>query len=273
MSCIDEDYVEECPTLQHQAEVIFSTQALLRTRTSSDGNQWVDTDRVGIFMLNADGTLPGSLIDGAENRQYAVSSQNATTGTTYFTPVSDADNIYYPQSGYVDFIACYPYKPTGTGGISNAGLYPIDVHNQSDPSAINLLYAKTTNKSKNQNEVNLTFEHILCKLTLNVTKDMGLGNVNFANLTATIDGMPATADFALNTKQLTPGSPDSFLARKTTTAFGYEATFEAILIPTETGVRSVTFAVGNIRYKWDIPPATAFHSGAHYVYTLTVKAT
>jgi endonuclease G len=253
--------------------VLFSTAVdMPRIRTSADGNQWDSADRIGIFMLTSSGALPGSIIQNADNRQYAVFPES-NAATAFFTPAdADADKIYYPQTGNVDFIAYSPYKPTGANGISNAYTYPIDISDQSDPEALNFMYAKTANVSRSHDAVELDFIHLLSKLTLNIVKGTGMENADLTNAKATINGMSTTADFALTDGSLTPGQVTSFQARKTPTASGYDATFEALIIPSSSGSRSVVFQVGSIRFKWVIPDNAILSSGKRYSYDLTISA-
>jgi hypothetical protein len=249
--------------------VRFSTAAdTPHLRTSVDGNEWVSDDRIGIFMLTTGGTLPNNISENADNLQYEA-SPTGNAAMAYFTP-ADADYIYYPQIGNMDFIAYYPYKAVGANGISSNYVYPVDVSDQSDPAAINCIYAKTTNISRSHNAVELDFTHLLSKLTLNLIKGTGMENVNLANATATINGMPVTAEWALTDGSLTPIQTTSFQARKAPTAVGYDATFEALLIPSNSGSRNVVFQIGSLRFKWAIPDDAVFGSGQHYSYDLTL---
>ncbi|MDR0836258.1 MAG: fimbrillin family protein, partial [Tannerella sp.] len=80
--------------------------------------------------------------------------------------------------------------------------------------------------------------------------------------------------FSLSDFSLTPGQAQPFQARKTATASGYDATFEAYLIPSATvsGKRSVIFKVGGVLYEWIFAENVLFDSGKHYTFELTMMA-
>jgi endonuclease G len=251
--------------------VVFSASMdMPATRTEGGGNKWQGSDEVGLFMLATGGSLAGDIVNNADNRLFVAIPINSGS-EALLDPADPSFTIYYPHVGRMDFIAYYPYKTKGTGGISSDYRYPVDVTDQSSPAALDLLYAKRTNVPKSPAAVVLPFEHQLSKLTLLVKRDNSLGNADFTALSATITGMPATASFNLDNRQLTPGSASPIQMLKVSTAAN-EATFEAILIPTAAGAgRQIAFTTNNYLYLWDIPADVSFEKGRHYTYTLRVR--
>jgi hypothetical protein len=267
-SCAVEDSEREIITDSREPVVFSAPQVTPQTRTTADGNRWVSGDRTGIYMLTAGGSLPADIVENAGNRCYAVSS-GAGSSVASFAPVDPAaDLIRYPPSGRVDFVACYPYKATGSGGIDGSGYYPVDVSNQNNPAAIDLLYAKVTGAGKGDNPVSLPFEHVMSRLVLNVEKGTNIIDTDFADVTATVSGMPVKAGFSLSNGQFIPEGAVSFSMRKVAAAAGYLATFEAVVIPTAGGDRSVTLQFYNNKYVLKIPAADAFQPGKRYTYTV-----
>ncbi|MDR1103123.1 MAG: fimbrillin family protein [Tannerella sp.] len=265
--------VEEPITTDSRVPVVFSApQVTPQTRTSADGDRWVSGDRTGIYMLTSGGALPADVVENAGNRCYAVSSGAGSSIATFVPVDAAADMIRYPSSGSVDFVACYPYRATGgSDGIDSGGNYPVDVSNQNNPAAIDLLYARVTGRSKNDNPVSLPFEHVMSRLVLNVKKGTGIIDSDFADLTATVSGMPAKAKFSLSNGQFTPEGNTDFQMRKVATAAGSNATFEAVVIPTAGGTRSVTLQFYSNKYVWNIPATDTFQPGKRYTYTITVN--
>lgn len=240
-----------------------------RTTTDANGNtRWLPNDQVGIFMLTTGGSLPG--ITGADNRLFKVSNFSVSEA---LTPGDGGTEIYYPRSGTVDFIAYYPYRATPP---SDPYIYEVSVADQTDPAAIDVLYAKATNVAKSKTAVNLDFEHAMSMITLNVKAGDGINPADVQNLAATavkIGSMPLTADLDLHSGTLTSGAAGDFNPLKTATTATYNATFSAIIVPQPTGGsgRTVVFTVGGSPYTWAIPAGDTFLAGTNYAYPVTVQ--
>ncbi|MDR2809710.1 MAG: fimbrillin family protein, partial [Tannerellaceae bacterium] len=249
----------------------------LKTRTTAGGNEWVQNDGVGIFMVMANGQITNSTDCLADNKKHTIT--NTTTGE--MAP-DGGTPIYYPQSGTVDFVAYYPYgdKGTNAGQVNGSTyIYKVSVADQNAPAAIDVLYAKKEGVSKSKTvPVDLQFSHALSKITLNVTNGEGITAGDISGLTAdkvVFKGMPIEASIALQDGTVTAGSDlsQTFNPLKATAPpSGYQATFSAILVPQAgTSGRTVTFTAGGTPYIWTIPNSDVFSSGRHYTYTITVK--
>ncbi len=229
----------------------------ITTRVS--GTTWDDGDAIGIFMVN-NGTT--DVVSGSGNRQYSFNG-------SVFQP-SSGNDIYYPEDGSkVDFIAYYPYK-TGQSGFS----YSISLANQSSPTAIDLMTAKTVSGyDKNNTNVPLAFSHQLSKLIINVVKGTGMTSVDFTGMTVSVEGMPLTASFALTDGTIGNINLGNFAPRTVTAGVQYDA----ILIPQTAGVysgRKVVFSIpGENDLIWTIPDATPFAQGTRNTYTITISKT
>lgn len=230
---------------------------------------WASNDRIGVFMLSNGGTLPGDILTEAgvtaDNREYIYSGGD-------FIPATINNQIYYPNTNSVDFIAYYPYKQT----LPNYQ-YPVDVSNQNSPEDIDLLYAKTTGILKSRNPLEITFAHKLSKLIMNVKAGKGMDETDFTAITATIKGMPTEAKFTLNDQTFSDiGIPPAsgFNGKKVLTASGDAATIEAILIPQGKMInRTVVFTVNNKEFIWPIPYEAIFESESQYSWTVLVNKT
>lgn len=251
-----------------------------QTRTTGGGDTWTTTDKVGIFMLTTGGSLgtAGDILAG--NKQYNVSAAGASSELV----PEGGTPIYYPQSGNVDFVAYYPYTGTtgtGAGQITTDYKYHITVAGQTSEAAQNgldVLYAKSTDVAKSKTTpVALTFNHVLSKVTLNVTLGDGLTGLSGSDITAVVlSGMPQTATLDLQDGTLAAGATGNFSALKAGAASGSAAaTFSVLLIPQPTANaysdRTAVFTVNGTPYTWTIPDGEIFAAGNHYTYPVTVK--
>jgi formylglycine-generating enzyme required for sulfatase activity len=231
------------------------------TYTANGGNNWALNDPVGIFMLTASGSLTTPTHRLADNAEYSVT--NTTTGALSGTPP-----LYYPQTGNVDFIAYYPHGTVNTPLYT----YTVSVNDQTDPAKIDVLYSRNAaGKAKSQTAVNLVFDHMLSKITLNIKLGNGLTALSPNDITAVeFSGMPHTATLALQDGALTPGATGTFAAKQTATA-----TFSAILVPQPEGHgltnRTAVITANGKNYTWTIPDAMPFNKGHHYTCEVTLK--
>jgi hypothetical protein len=68
-----------------------------QTRTANGGDEWVQNDAIGVFMVNHEGS---NIVGGAANKRYIATGSNNT-----FT-AAEGNALYYPVNGSaVDFIA------------------------------------------------------------------------------------------------------------------------------------------------------------------------
>ena len=242
-----------------------STPAWKRQLTEGDPN--------GMFMLSGGSMLSDGTISGADNLKYTVSN----TGTIL---PEDNTQIYYPQSDNVDFIAYYPYGEKGSSDfqVTSQYSYNISVSNQSNPTSIDMLYAKSTNIAKSNAPVTLTFSHILSRITLNLKAGDGFSAQDISGLTAeqlTFSGMPVEAILSLQDGSLAANESASFHPLKAETAMtNYDMTFSAIIIPhtsEEYSNRTLVLNISGKEYTWNIPASEVFNKGNNYTYPVTVN--
>ena len=230
-------------------------EAVPKAQTYASGTSWSPGDAIGIFMVE-NGTFDISL--GAENKEYT------TTGDGNFTEV--AGGIYYPLSGNVGFIAYYPWQT----GMDLTDPYEVDVIDQSNPEAIDLLWAMENNGGSGYNSgiIALKFSHMLTRIVLNATPGDGLTAADLAGMTVKICGLKTKADFRL--AEGTLGTPSDVADIEPQLVAGK---YEAIIVPQLVGahVMEVKFILANSdEFVWDVP-VTTFAAGKEYTYTITLK--
>lgn len=254
---------------------INAAQKAIPLKTSSIGrhgdisaavnnNTWENNDAIGVFMVANGGT---AVVDGVANKRYV------TDGTGAFNAGSGSE-VYYPSDdGRVDFITYYPHD----AGITGLGSYAVDVADQSDLAAIDLLYATADNGGQGYNQsgsgpVNLVFTHQLTRLLLNTSPGAGVTAADLQGMTITISGMNTQALFDLSSGTLgAANTPASIVPATVSNGQAYEA----IVLPADivANTVSVTFELHpgtpeSEVFIWNVE-ATSFASGYEYVYNIS----
>lgn len=223
--------------------------------TRAGGSSWAAGDRIGVYMKTAGESLEGAAVLG-DNVPFIT---KGTAGN--FNP--DGTALCYPEGGAaVDFIAYYPY----TASVDNY-IYKVDVANQSNPEAIDLLYADNlTNRTSASVTGNLQFYHKLTRLVINFNSS---DNTDFTSLTATLSGVTPKADFNLADGTL---SADAAKGEVVMRRVGNAA--EAILVPAATtaGVQVKLTLEGKTQtVALTDAKITELKGGTQYVFSVNVK--
>ena len=239
----------------------------LQTRVGgTDGSLWDAGDSVGVYMIAATpGTLSAVNIVPTGNKRY-----NASAGATAtFTPF-DGTPLYYPDDGTpVKFVAYHPYS----SGITSAFELPIDLTDQSDQSAIDVLYAPITTTSYDKTTtgaVPLVFDHRLVKLVFTITNAVGVSEPVANGVNILIPSQLREGILDLTDGTVTPSGTVGAVTI-TTTGTGTTVTAEAIIFPGATTGINFTFTnnAGQI-FSAAVPHATAWTGGNMYTYDITL---
>lgn len=272
----------------------IESAAVTRT-TGLDNNTWTSSDHIGIVMSKAGydigyGEGTGGIF--ASNIEYAadkIDLNDKGRSRATFIPVSGKP-IYYPRTGQVDFHAYYPYtKRDNDGGKMNDTYdYTVDLSDQSNPAAIDLLYAEALGIGRSSKPVDFGFNHMCAKITLNVAAGEGFtaddiralpaADVNVKIQTAV---MMQLADFGRVV--VATGSPteDVHPYKANVTPAGANAVFSVIFSPRNEKDIPVQFTLGGKTYTVNLTPKDIYDSthpipwqpGGNYVYPVTIKRT
>ncbi len=255
---------EETDNNGYNAEVTFTGNltGILTRVSGTEGTNWDANDSVGIYMLPAD---PGTLTAGnilAGNKRY-----NAAAGTTSTFSPNNGTPLYYPTDGSgVKFVAYYPF----TASVGSHFTVPVNVANQSNLPAIDVLYAPVTATSNHtaSTPVALQFAHKLSKLVFRISNGEGVTEPVANGITASISHQLAAATLNLSDGTVTPTSTTF----TTITATG-GATVEAIVLPAA-DLTDVAFLFTNDAGQCFTvsAPAGNWQGGYQYTYTVTLKA-
>ncbi len=228
-----------------------------------NNNTWESNDAIGVFMVANGGT---TIVEGAANKRYV------TGGNGSFAAASGSE-VYYPANGQVDFISYYPHDAS----IAGLGSYAVDVADQSDLAAIDLLYATADNSGQGYGQsasgpINLAFTHQLTRLLINTSAGAGVTGTDLQGMAITISGMNTRASFNLSNGIMdATGTPGTITPATVTNGQAYEA----IVLPAEIAANtvSVTFELRPGTpdaevFVWNLE-ATSFASGYEYAYNIS----
>jgi endonuclease G len=229
--------------------------------TRANGATWTANDSIGVYMKKSGEALSEtSSINGAANILYSTAS-----GDGNFSSVGTG--IYFPEDeSQVDFIAYYPQR-----SLENLYVYPVDITNQNNLEAIDLLYSNNlTSISSRSNALNLAFTHQLSRLIFNIKST---DSSKLTNLKLKLSGIKTKASFALADATLTPDqtSTDTITVNTSIAAIaGTTGTAQAILIP-ESSVGKITLTVelNGTKKQYELP-LTSLEKGEEYSYNLNI---
>jgi formylglycine-generating enzyme required for sulfatase activity len=275
-ACSTEETVLRQEDQGGQKAVKFSSYSPA-TRTTNSGNDWVIGDSVGVFMMYHSNPIT---TNRAANRAYLVS---AVSGNDNLQPANPAQTIYWEGGTLLDFVSYYPYKPTGTGGVSNFK-YPVDVRQQWDTTHIDVMYAQSDPAGENMASapVELAFEHVMSKLIINVDAN-GNSDIVIPEMSGLIINVPVAT-----TMNLVDGSLDVTAALmgsiglqgiprqvRSDTGQPADTSFQAIIIPhmIDAIKERIQFRTARREFSWKPPGVstiTSFDKGLVYTFNLTL---
>ena len=260
----------EMPKPEGAVAVQFSSAQIAVPQTKMMGDTWETNDKIGIYMMQH-----GDPITAALDRNVAYKAA-ASGSSTSFMPVDAAQTLFYPPTGTVDFIAYYPYKPTGTGENdvreeNGYFCYPVDITNQTNPVAIDMLYSYNANNiARSSTPVELEFYHALSKVTINIAKGVGMDAVDFSGMEVSLVGFYTKGDFYLGN-----GFSPTLNSRSTITcrSISNGAIYDAIVAPHWTDATArIVCMIGGTPYGF-ILGDRRFDAGKEYVFDLTLNET
>ncbi len=270
--CIKDGNTTGSPT--RGIAVKFSTSI---SKTRAHGNVWEPGDQIGVWMLPA-GTTDWSNPETAplgSNMLYGHGS-GTESAKVVFSGIGEENILVWPDEGSVDFVAYYPYLAEGIEG----SVYPVDIADQEPQKAIDLMYSdNAAGLDVSSGNPALSFGHMLAKLVFNVED---AGGASLEDMTATFEGLPATASFDLATGGMVEGGegePTKFDAVLTSTFDADEndvdetAVVEAIVLPGTGLDYTLTFVLANGEKAVFTPndALVTYQAGKRYIYNISFK--
>ncbi len=223
-----------------QSAVQFNPTIVGQINTKATGTSWDKNDEIGIYMFKSGQPLgAASIIDQVKNQVFTFNGSLFQSSNSIFLP-----------NEKVDFIAYYPYK-------SLTDLqYPIDVSDQSNPSALDLMYANNAkNIDKSNNTIPLSFVRQLSKISINLSIT-NTAALEANQITVKLPAVSTQGGFDLTSGKLTVNSTDKKdVQGKVTVNANKTALIEFILLPGEdiTGKAIKFVATNGDSYTWTVP--------------------
>lgn len=247
-------------TMQTDTRVALQVTSGIQTRAYDD--QWEEKDDIGIFGFTQ-GDAPAQAYT---NVRYVTMG-----GDGAFTP--EGTTIYLPTDGSsLDFVAYYPYTATAM----TDGVYTVNVTDQSDQSAIDLMAADTQTADRINNTVAFNFEHKLSKivLTFKPGDGMALSELTGMKVQLTNQQPKATFDVTQPDGEVVVGTNTPATLTLNTDADGTSS--EGIVLPSanfDGMTLHLELADGGGFFNWDLNNSKAdkFEAGKKYVYDITVN--
>lgn len=224
----------------------FGENALTITSNIStkvtDG-KWDKKDAIGVYMTSE------TLGDNGENKEYTTAN-----GDGVFT----SDDPLYIPSNNVSIFAYYPY-------VENVDLsaYQIYSENQYD-----VLSVTNDNVAASSSTVDLTFNHLLSKVSLTIEPGDGLTADDLKDLVVKISGISTVGTFDINSKVATITNSATEL-ELTTDATGVSSS--AIVIPQSLSGVAFTFTTMGFGTFSATPSTEEFTTGKEYTYKVTIQ--
>lgn len=239
--------------------VQFGSSINATTRAVND--KWTSGDQIGIFMVGENKVLSKDAIsEEADNIAYR------TEGDGAFSPVAAEQIIYFPMNGDVDFYAYYPYTPE-----VNDYRIALDLTDQSNQEALDLMFAKVGGCNKSNPQVELKFSHLLSNLILEVQPGTGLTQADLAKLTVKVKDADTKAMFNLVDGTISGEETPEGFTMKTVEA---GKRYEALLFPTTSESREIEFDLNNDHdapFTWTMK--SALKGGSQYHHQVTLSRT
>lgn len=240
--------------------VQFGSSINAASRAVND--KWTAGDQIGIFMVGENKVLSKDAIsEEADNIAYR------TEGDGAFSPVAAEQIIYFPMNGDVDFYAYYPYTPE-----VNDYRIALDLTDQSNQEALDLMFAKVSGCNKSNPKVELQFSHLLSNLILEVQPGTGLTQADLAELTVKVKDANTKATFNLVDGTISGEETPKGFTMKTVEA---GKRYEALLFPTTSESREIEFDLNNDHdapFTWTMKSALKGGSQYHHLVTLSRTA-
>lgn len=232
------------------------------TETRKSENDWESGDAIGVFAFKK-GEIKGltSVDEAILNRKFITSGDGSFSVESGSTEVStpDKDNIK-------DFIAYYPYKESKL--IEEQFTYPIDLSDQSNLDAIDLLYSDNLINYDGSEFPVLRFNHYLSRLTLKIE---GVGE-DLTGATVKILGIQVQGELNLISKALIVDPKKSTITPNYSISNG-QIDLKLLVLPTgETQSFQVEITSKNGKsYKWRVKEDWNWLPGETYKYVIQLK--
>ncbi len=183
------------------------------------GNQWETADAISVTMYQNGTTTP----IGTPASKYLAEEAGAKVD---FNAASEDQILYFPESGLVDIVAYYPYKQ-GAGDVLE-----LDLSTDDEIPSEDLLWVKTQGKSESANTLDLSFRHVLPKISVTLTPGISVSVEDLLGAKVYVGDLLTKGDFNITNGQLNVDTdiPASVISLERSSDLN-SVTFEALVLP------------------------------------------
>lgn len=241
------------------------------TRANDDG--FADGDRMGIFIVDYDGSQPGTLSESGNRAnnalfQYDYSSGKWSSGTQfYWKDKETAIDVYgyYPYASSITDIDGYSieveYDQSVAGSEGTMGNYE-----KSD-----FLWAKSTGVSPTSETIKLNYSHRMAGVKVTLTRGDGITETEWSKVSklVTVDNTIRTATIDLSTGVATPnGSIDKNIVM----AAQGDDTWRAVVVPQTiaNGTRFIGITIDGTSYNYVRTEDLTLKQGKLHKFTIQI---
>lgn len=268
-SCTENIYDSQ----QNDESYAIKIEASYPVATRVSGNMFADGDRMGIYVVDYEDGMPGTLSDAGNNGDNVMftfdESANSWEGVT--------DLYFKSKSTNVDIYGYYPYD----SNLSDVDAYQFSVKRQQDKSstseelggyeASDLLRAKAENIAPTTSTITLTYKHLMAGIRVTLQKGSGFDSDDVWNemkKTVLVSNIVPNGTVNLATGSVTQGegSPISI------TPYSYNGEYRAVVIPQtiDAGKTIISITVGGVSYAFTKQETFTYSSGKMHQFTITV---
>lgn len=232
--------------------------AYMTPETRLDANGFEDGDLFGVYTTT--GKMGPNKNSAPENAKYIY--KNGT-----IEAIDDGNVIYWEDGKDLDIYAYYPYYSGSENKTQHLFTLPTDQSNESNYYNSDFLRAVCEDVEKTSSPVEMTFFHLMSKVSVTITHDSSFTDDGFNNLTKvlTIEGVEDSGNVNISKGEVTASSIKESLSF---TARANGNTFSAIIFPQSRSNVKFRLKLGNDYYSSTMD--IAYQSGKEYKYTFTV---
>lgn len=203
-----------------------------------------------------EGISEKSIVMFAQNIPHVVSQADRNCS---FIPTDQLQKIFFPGAGdHVDFTAYYPYSKD-----VELNIYPIDLSDQSNIEAIDLMTAKVADKSSANPNVALEFRHRLAKLDISIRENNALTE-DIIGGTVKIEGLHSKGSFDLNTDLVAPQQESEKVINTTINQYGYATVLVMPFAKGQNSDVSITITTkSGVSRKYQLPYSSLLEGVQH----------
>lgn len=259
VSC-SKDSVSEIPTPPPSAEINKTPISISTQITRATDTKFENGDKVGLFVVNYDGSTPGIL----------VSSGNHVDNMcfTYSGNWTPDEEIYWENDKTkADFYSYYPY----TSAISNVTAHPLSVktdqNTEENYKASDFLWGKTAGITPTKDAVNILVKHVMSNLIIKLVAGDGYKDEDLTLANIAISGLKTKATIDLtNGNVIATGAAADISPRKES------AQYRALVVPQSvTNIDLIKITIGDNTYM--LKQSINFASNRQYTSTITINRT